>query len=302
MIITITGDLGSGKSTIAKRVSKELNFKYISTGLIHRKIASKYNVDSLTLNKMAFNNSEIDEKIDGYLMSLNNTKNILVDSRLAWHFINDTFKIYFKVNSTIGAERIFHDDKRHNEPIYQNKDNARIAIKERKSVEDQRFLQKYNIDCNDLDNFDLIINTSLNSIESISNLLISLIKQKINHSSVPKLWVNPKLLYPTENITLVGRDESKKVKENIRQNGYNNEELIKCVQKDEFYFIWDGHKRCSAAIFNKIDFIPISVIAENDEEIYSGEKASTFISSINTKSLCYNWEAVHNFRYLLYPF
>jgi len=41
MILTITGDLGSGKSTVAKLVSEKLKLKYYSTGSIFRKIACR---------------------------------------------------------------------------------------------------------------------------------------------------------------------------------------------------------------------------------------------------------------------
>ena len=42
MKISITGDLGSGKSTVAKQLAKDLGFDYISTGTIFREIAKEY--------------------------------------------------------------------------------------------------------------------------------------------------------------------------------------------------------------------------------------------------------------------
>ena len=39
MIIAIDGPAGSGKSTIAKRVAKQLNYRYIDTGAMYRAVA-----------------------------------------------------------------------------------------------------------------------------------------------------------------------------------------------------------------------------------------------------------------------
>ena len=96
--ISITGDLGSGKSTVGKILSSKLNYDYYSTGAIQRKIASKYNITTLELNKRSELNTEIDNEIDSWTISLGKSKKrIIVDSRLAWHFIPDSFKVYLTV-------------------------------------------------------------------------------------------------------------------------------------------------------------------------------------------------------------
>ena len=41
-IISLTGDLGSGKSTVSNLLIERLNYDYIYTGKIQREIAKKY--------------------------------------------------------------------------------------------------------------------------------------------------------------------------------------------------------------------------------------------------------------------
>lgn len=67
MKISITGDLGSGKSTVAKQLSKDLGFDYVSTGTIFREIAKEYGIDVLKLNKLALTDTSIDDRVDGKL-------------------------------------------------------------------------------------------------------------------------------------------------------------------------------------------------------------------------------------------
>jgi cytidylate kinase len=70
-IISITGDLGSGKSTVSDLLLKSLNYEYIYTGKIQREIARRYNMTTLELNQYSETHPEIDEEIDSTFKSLN---------------------------------------------------------------------------------------------------------------------------------------------------------------------------------------------------------------------------------------
>ena len=135
-IISITGDLGSGKSTVSNLLLKELNYEYIYTGNIQREIAKRYNMTTFELNKYAETHPEIDNEIDNTFKSLNDASNLIVDSRLAWFFIPRSFKIFLKTNLIVSAHRIAEDNQRENEE-YASKEEAHhkiIARKDRKSV------------------------------------------------------------------------------------------------------------------------------------------------------------------------
>lgn len=59
MIIAIDGPSGAGKSTIAKLVSKNLNFEYIDTGAMYRALAYK-----AYMNNVPINDKEIDKMLE----------------------------------------------------------------------------------------------------------------------------------------------------------------------------------------------------------------------------------------------
>ena len=158
-IITITGDLGSGKSTVSKLLQERLNYDYIYTGKIQREIANKYNMTTLELNHYAETHPEIDEEIDVTFKSLNGSTGLIVDSRLAWFFLPESFKIFLKTDLIVSVNRISGDHKRENEK-YSSKEEAVNNIIARKDSENKRYMGLYGVNCSDLSNYDLVIDTS----------------------------------------------------------------------------------------------------------------------------------------------
>ena len=51
MHLTLTGDLGSGKSTVAKLLLERLGLTYYSTGSILRKMAEENGISILEMNE-----------------------------------------------------------------------------------------------------------------------------------------------------------------------------------------------------------------------------------------------------------
>jgi cytidylate kinase len=167
--ITITGDPGSGKSTFARNVADFTGFSLITTGTMFREIASQYGVSVTELNKIAEARAEIDYEVDNYLKSLNQTDNSLViDSRMAWHFVNNTFKVRLTVSPEIAVKRIFEDE---NEKSLRERfgsiDEAMREVNARKHSEVRRYYDLYAVDISDLSNFDLVLDTSHKAPEAV---------------------------------------------------------------------------------------------------------------------------------------
>jgi len=169
-IISITGDLGSGKSTVSKLLCERLNYDHIYTGKIQRTIAARYNMSTLELNKYAETHPEIDEEIDATFKSLNDSTDLIVDSRLAWFFIPGSFKVYLRTDVVVAANRISNDNLRDNEE-YSSQEEAVDKIITRKNSENKRYLDLYGVDCSDLSPFDLIIDTSVITPDRVAEMI-----------------------------------------------------------------------------------------------------------------------------------
>ena len=87
-IITIDGPAGAGKSTIAKKLAKKLNFTYVDTGAMYRAAALK----AINTNTELKNKSAIEKLIKNTDIILNHDKNnmrIYVDGKDITSLIRD---------------------------------------------------------------------------------------------------------------------------------------------------------------------------------------------------------------------
>ena len=175
--ITLTGDLGSGKSAVSALLCESTGFKYLSTGQIQRKLAAEMGIDTLEMNRRADTDPSIDERIDGVFVSLNDDPDgYVVDSRLAWFFIKKSLRVYLKVDTEIAARRILQDPKRKSEQ-YSSVEEAVEKIRARKASENARFLIKYGADCADMEQFDVVIDTTYRTPQEVAFIILAALEE-----------------------------------------------------------------------------------------------------------------------------
>ena len=170
--ISITGDPGSGKSTFAKSVAAYTGFDIITTGNIFRKLAKERGVSITKLNEMAEVQKELDAKVDDYLVSLNNTKDkFILDSRMAWHFVKDTFKVRLTVDLDEAVKRIYSDDSPAEfREKFSSVEEAMEEVEKRRLSEIRRYQSLYGVNIGDDKN---ILTSLLGSLNNIRNNLLT---------------------------------------------------------------------------------------------------------------------------------
>lgn len=179
-IITIAGSLGSGKSSTAKRIAEILGYKHFSTGDFFRSIANERGISTVELNKEAETDLTVDKEVDDRSIKIGETESsVVLDSRLGFHFIPDSFKIFLELDPNIASERILADKKnnpnRHIEATgaFDTKESILKSISERLILEKNRYKELYKIEDNTShDNFDLIINTENIPLEDVCKKVI----------------------------------------------------------------------------------------------------------------------------------
>ena len=106
-LITITGQLGSGKSTVAKMLAERLKWQYYSTGMAQRHIAQKRGISTTQLNQLAVSDPAIDHEVDAVFKNPPwGDQPCVVDSRLAWHFLPNSLKVCLLVDPKVAAKRV----------------------------------------------------------------------------------------------------------------------------------------------------------------------------------------------------
>ena len=173
-IIAITGGIAGGKSIVVRKIAKKLGMETYIASDSFRKLARDNNMDLATFNAYVENNPDIDKVIDESLSEyINSHDNLVVDSRLAWHFANDAFKVCITVKLDVAAQRLIKDASNRNvEDKYETIDSAKIAIITRERYERERYIKEYGIDILDYSNYDMVIDSTDMSAEEIANMII----------------------------------------------------------------------------------------------------------------------------------
>lgn len=165
--IAISGDPGSGKTTFARNVADNTGYNLITTGNMFRKLAADKGLSVNELNELAETDRSIDAEVDDYVRSLNDMpENMVLDSRMAWYFIRDAFKVRLKIDLEVAVARIFADTAEMRER-FPNLETAMREVEKRKEGEVARYLRLYGVDISDDQNFDLVINTSYKTQEQV---------------------------------------------------------------------------------------------------------------------------------------
>lgn len=174
MLISITGKLGSGKSTVCNILKEKYGFEIFSTGTINREAARRLGISTLELNERLKEDPALDKEIDGTVTKLSIEKKddkLIFDSRMAWHFAKDTFKIFLTIDPMEAARRVMNN-QRGAEERYDSIDDACQGLLKRGSVERERFIQIYGVDYFDHNNFNLIVDTTSRTPEEIVNIIM----------------------------------------------------------------------------------------------------------------------------------
>ena len=199
-IVTLSGDIGGGKSSVARILAERLNFQLISAGAIQREIATGMGLTTLQLNERSAKDRSVDDRIDSYTQRLGETGNqIIVDSRLAWHFIPSAFKVFLSVDPEVGAGRVF--DASRSDEKHSSLADALENNRSRTQLETTRFLALYGIALRDYSNYDLVVDTSFVSPEQVAEVIESSFHAWKAQSHFSQLWMSPKRLLALQDVS-----------------------------------------------------------------------------------------------------
>ena len=302
MIFTITGYTGSGKSTICDILNREYNFRTISVGKIFRQIGVENNYNVLDLNKelLANKTANIDNYVDQKMIEeaskVDENENVIFDGRLAWHFLESSFNIFIVISPYQAALRTYltrvNDDEK-----YENLQDAVNCLIERRVVENRRYKAIYGVNCEDLNNYDLVIDTSyISAIEAV-DIIMDCYKKKSLNQPYEKLWISPEFVFPTLSIDCIDKEKVHMYLDKI----YKHESLekVRVIRVHDALFIEDGHNKVIAYNLAKIRlFNPILTLSEDD--VNSEGVMVKRALAIGTKDIK-DWENMNGFTYNYCP-
>ena len=296
-IITLSGDIGGGKSSVAASLVAVTGYEIIGTGKIQRAIAEKRGMTTLQLNKVSQTDRSVDDEIDSFVIDLGKQRDhLIIDSRLAWHFIPSAFKVFLTVDPLIGAERVFDASRsdEENESLESTLSNNRLRC----DLEDVRFQKLYNVRFRDYANYDLVIDTSYTPPEMIAEVIVECYTRWLKRVDSPSLWINPKRLLPTQPVGANGALDYAAVHDSIKRSGFDAAQPITLGAVAGFLYILDGHKRVIAAEKLALGLAPALLL--DGEEVMDGVTMEQRVNAISPADLR-AWEEVLGYRMHAYP-
>lgn len=173
LVITVAGHHGSGRSTNAKLLADSLGLKYLSTGMLFRERAAELGVSLEEMNRIASEDPYFDYWLDNRTKSESRKRGVVIDANLsAWMAEDPDLRVYVTCPFDVRVKRIADREGRELSEVEQE---TRV----REDFEQHRYKAYYGIDLSDLSVYDVIINTSLFSVEAISHILKCIVDQYI---------------------------------------------------------------------------------------------------------------------------
>jgi cytidylate kinase len=172
-IITISGKPGSGKSSTADRVAEMLSYTRYSSGDFVREITRKQKMTLAEYNARAEERPEMDHEVDERLRELREQNDIVIDSRLGFYWIPESFKVFLDLDSDVAIARIYRDATMNTMRSSAGEsstsmDDVISQVEERTQNERRRFKKLYGVNPYSIEHFDLVIETSRHSPQTVA--------------------------------------------------------------------------------------------------------------------------------------
>lgn len=247
MNIAITGNLGSGKSSVAK-ILKENGYEIISTGNIFRQLAMEKGLSVEEFNKQvneaaSRGDRSVDTMIDNTTTKIGEERDhVIFDSRLAWHFAPKSFKVFLITDIDEASRRVFHDSLRANSESYPSQDDCKKALIHRQKLETVRYQEIYGIDYYDMNNYNLVIESTNASPREIAQEILDQLEAYQAGRFEKLIELNPSSIHRTEYATQVAEAD-----------------YVAVCEKCGVFTISAGEKKLDEAISHKKKFIAVKL-------------------------------------------
>lgn len=275
--ITITGDLGSGKSTVAEKIAAALDLKVVSTGNLQRQIAAELNLSTLETNLLAEKDRAIDSKVDGMTAELaeSATSSLIFDSRMAWHILAHSYRVRLLVDPDVAVRRVVSRAPNEVE-AYHSTDDAQRRIRERYRSEVRRFIARYGVDITSLRHFDLVVDTSDIGPDEVAHLVVEGYRTYVPRAQ--DILVSPARIMPA---FIWGPRRRAR------------DEEINVIYSRPFFFAISGRELLERALKDRLPLIAVRVAAEGLELVTADVTALDFAETLADAAEMARWAEDH---------
>ena len=172
-IISLAGDLASGKGETSKILIEKLGYGIYRNGQYFRELAKKMNMSVTEFNIYVEKHPEIDRDIENSAAEYaKNNDNFIIDARLGWYAVPESFKVYLTVDIDVAAKRAFYDADRKETEKFETIEEQKEDMIKRYKLENERYYKLYNVRKDDMSNYDLVVDTTNITPEQVADKIV----------------------------------------------------------------------------------------------------------------------------------
>ena len=169
-IISLAGDLAAGKGTVSEILMEDLGYGVYRNGEYARKLAKEMGLDITSFNKYLAQHPEIDLQIEKSASEYAKTNdNFIIDARLGWYAVPESFKVYLRVDIDVAAKRAFEDANRKGTEMFSTVEEQKQDMIKRFQLENERYWNLYHVRKEDMSNYDLVVDTTNMTPNEVAN-------------------------------------------------------------------------------------------------------------------------------------
>jgi cytidylate kinase len=278
-MISIAGQVGSGKTTVARLICDRSGRELFSTGRIFRHVAERMGMTVLQLNEYALTHADIDDEVDGHLRSLAaQPRPVVIDSRMAFFFVPASYRVYLIVDPEVGGARVYRAGRR--DESYRSITAAEAEGKARERVEANRYHELYGVLRDDWRNYDLIVDTTDASAELVTDIVLTTLTHPAEGR--PRCFLSPRRLLPLQPPPISDLADSPPIDVAVAHG---------------LMVVVDGHRRVAGALTSRAPLIECRLAAFEDETWPNGGSARQLVTARLTETTLRAWEARFGISY-----
>ena len=168
MIVTISGYIGSGKTTVAKDLSRRFGIKHSSAGEVFRAMAMEKGLTLEEFTKLVEDDPRIDREVDARQREMAKSDESVIDGRLSGWLVDADIKIWLKASLDVRAKRVaMRESKKYGRALEETRNREESEIK--------RYKKLYDIDMRDLTPYNVVIDTTLWNAGEVADIIGSII-------------------------------------------------------------------------------------------------------------------------------
>lgn len=169
MLITISGLPGSGKTTVARLVARELELEHVYAGEIFRRQAEERGIPLAEYLRMAETDDSIDRELDARMLRRAAAGQVVLEGRLAAYLAERSgvaaFKVFLDASEAVRAERIAAREG--------GATAERLReIQSREASDRGRYRQLYGVDYHERARYDLVMVTDEHTPEELARAIV----------------------------------------------------------------------------------------------------------------------------------